>query len=91
MFVVAARRSVLHIKDSGAPTELGIQQNAYVLARYAAICQVRASRFFLLGALVTLFSSVLRPPSFVLLLPSCQNIDARPGFIVGRDERKQHA
>lgn len=32
-------RSVLHIKDSGAPSELAIQQNAYVLARYAAICQ----------------------------------------------------
>lgn len=32
-------RSVLHIKDSGAPSELAIQENAYVLARYAAICQ----------------------------------------------------
>ena len=32
-------RSVLHIKDSGAPTQLAIDANAYVLARYASICQ----------------------------------------------------
>lgn len=32
-------RCVLHIKDSGAPTELAIQENARVLARYAAISQ----------------------------------------------------
>ena len=30
-------RSVLHIKDSGAPTQLAIDANAYVLARYASI------------------------------------------------------
>lgn len=32
-------RAVLHIKDSGAPTQLAIDQNAATLARYAAICQ----------------------------------------------------
>ena len=32
-------RSVLHIKDSGAPTQLGIDANAYVLARMASISQ----------------------------------------------------
>jgi fructose-bisphosphate aldolase, class I len=32
-------RAVLHIKDSGAPTQLAIDANAYTLARYASICQ----------------------------------------------------
>jgi len=32
-------RAVLHIKDSGAPSQLSIDQNAATLARYAAICQ----------------------------------------------------
>jgi len=32
-------RAVLHIKDSGCPTQLAIDQNAETLARYAAICQ----------------------------------------------------
>ena len=32
-------RSVLHIKDSGCPTQLGIDANAYVLARMASISQ----------------------------------------------------
>jgi len=32
-------RAVLHIKDSGAPTQLAIDQNAETLARYGAICQ----------------------------------------------------
>jgi len=32
-------RAVLHIKDSGCPTQLAIDQNAATLARYAAICQ----------------------------------------------------
>ena len=33
------RRAVCHIKDSGAPTQLAIDQNAETLARYGAICQ----------------------------------------------------
>lgn len=32
-------RAVLYIKESGAPSELAIQENARTLARYAAICQ----------------------------------------------------
>ena len=32
-------RAVLHIKDSGCPSQLAIDQNAATLARYAAICQ----------------------------------------------------
>lgn len=32
-------RAVLHIKDSGAPTQLAVDANAYTLARYASICQ----------------------------------------------------
>jgi len=32
-------RGVIHIKDSGAPSELAIQENVQRLARYAAICQ----------------------------------------------------
>merc|ERR1712222_38072 len=32
-------RAVCHIKDSGAPTQLAIDQNAETLARYGAICQ----------------------------------------------------
>ena len=32
-------RAVLCIKDSGAPTQLSIDANAYTLARYASICQ----------------------------------------------------
>jgi len=32
-------RAVLHIKDSGAPTEQAIRLNAHTLARYAIICQ----------------------------------------------------
>lgn len=32
-------RSVLKITADGAPTDLAIQENAWGLARYAAICQ----------------------------------------------------
>lgn len=32
-------RAILHIKDSGAPSQLAIDQNAATLARYARICQ----------------------------------------------------
>lgn len=32
-------RAVLNINEHGAPTENGIYQNAYTLARYASICQ----------------------------------------------------
>lgn len=33
------RRAVIHIKESGAPTESAIQDNVRGLARYASICQ----------------------------------------------------
>lgn len=32
-------RAILHISDSGSPSQLAIDQNATTLARYAAICQ----------------------------------------------------
>jgi hypothetical protein len=33
------RRAVINIKESGAPSDLAIQQNVHGLARYASICQ----------------------------------------------------
>lgn len=39
VLTLRCRRAVINISEGGAPSELGIEENARSLARYAAICQ----------------------------------------------------